>query len=140
MVPFATSPCTPASRYAPTLRSSAPSSIAPEGPNGVVTAGMMPSKCAMSPSCRARAASHKAMGSATGRVRSAPRVQATDLGRRLRLAIAAAPVALGDGPLEGVEPARQRADRVGDRVGQVDPVGVGALGLAPVHPHDVAGV
>ena len=37
-------------------------------------------------------------------------------------------VALGELALERVDAARQRADRVGDRVGQVDPVGVGALG------------
>ena len=35
---------------------------------------------------------------------------------------------------------RQRPDRVGDRVGQVGPVGVRALGLAALDPHRMAGV
>ena len=36
--------------------------------------------------------------------------------------------------------ARERLDRLGDRVGQVDPVGVGALDAAAVDAHRVAGV
>ena len=35
---------------------------------------------------------------------------------------------------------RERLQRVRDRVGQVDPVGVRPLGLAPLDPHGVAGV
>ena len=42
--------------------------------------------------------------------------------------------------LERRDPARQALDRVGDRVGQVDPVGVGTLGPAALDPHRMAGV
>src|SRR3954452_8941140 len=140
IVAFATSPWTPASRYAATLRSSAASSIAPAASNGVVTAGMMPSKWAMGPIMPpADGRSQGEPGSAAGRVRPAARVQPPDLGGRLGVA-ALAPVEFGDRALERVEPAGQRANRVGHRVGQVDPVGVGPLGLAAVDADDVAGI
>ena len=42
--------------------------------------------------------------------------------------------------LELGDPPRERLQRVRDRVGQVDPVGVRPLGLAPLDPHGVAGV
>ena len=42
------------------------------------------------------------------------------------------PRQLGDLPLELGDPRRQARDRVSDRVGQVDPVGVGALGTLAV--------
>src|SRR5215210_3562087 len=129
IVPFATRPWTPASRYAATLRSSARSSTSPSASNGVVTAGMMPSKC-MAPIMPPR----------TVRVRPAPRAQWVHLGRRVAGIAVRAPRRLGRPALERLEAARQRADRVGDRVGQVDPVGVRALGLAAVDAHDMAGV
>src|SRR5215218_7464988 len=44
MVPVATKPCTPASRSAPALRSSASTSTAPAASKGVVRAGMIPGK------------------------------------------------------------------------------------------------
>src|SRR3954447_6121373 len=44
IVPLATSPWTPASSSAARFASSAARSISPSAPNGVVTAGMMPSK------------------------------------------------------------------------------------------------
>ena len=51
-----------------------------------------------------------------------------------------AAVELGEPPLELGDPLRERLDRLGDRVGQVDPVGVGAFEPAAFDPHRVAGV
>ena len=42
--------------------------------------------------------------------------------------------------LERGDPAREPLDRVGDRVGQVDPVGVGTLRAPPLDAHRMAGV
>src|SRR3954454_13914211 len=96
IVPFATSPWTPASRYAATLRSSAASSVAPAASNGVVTAGMRALKWAMGPIMPpADGRSQGEPGSAAVRFRPAPRVQPPDLGGRLVVA-ALVPVEFGD--------------------------------------------
>ena len=44
---------------------------------------------------------------------------------------AGSPVELGEPPLELADPLREPLDRVGDRVGEVDPVGVGPSTLRP---------
>ena len=51
-----------------------------------------------------------------------------------------AAVELGQATLEVGDPLRERLDRLGDRVGQVDPVGVGALDPLAVDLDRVAGV
>ena len=50
------------------------------------------------------------------------------------------PDELGDLALELGDPLRHALDRLGDRVGKMDPVGVGALDLAALDPHGMAGV
>ena len=62
------------------------------------------------------------------------------LGGGLPGAVGLAVGQLGDRALERLDAAGQAADRVGDGVGQVDPVGVGPLGPATVDAHDVPGV
>ena len=42
--------------------------------------------------------------------------------------------------LQDCEPRRESLDRLGDRVGKMDPVGIGSLGPAALDPHQVAGV
>ena len=50
------------------------------------------------------------------------------------------PASVGEPPLDLADALGEPLDRVGDRVGEVDPVGVGALGLAALDPDGVAGV
>ena len=60
-------------------------------------------------------------------------------GARSRARRRRAAAELGDHPLELGDARRERAHRVGDRVGQVDPVGVGALDAAAVDADRVPG-
>src|SRR4051812_34531170 len=101
------------------LRSSAAVSIAPEASNGVVTAGMIPSK-SMAASCRLAASARHvppAVVLAAGRVRPAPRPQFAHVARDPRAtgaaAVAGSAVAFGERALELRDAARQRPDRVG---------------------------
>ena len=58
----------------------------------------------------------------------------------VRAVVAVGPLVPPGGLLEGRDPARQALDRVRDRVGQVHPVGVRALGPAPLDADRMAGV
>src|SRR5215218_794066 len=73
---------------------------------------------------------------ATCGVRSADVAQRHDVADLRSLAA----VALRELALEVGDPAGELLDRVGDRVGQVHPVGVRALGLAALDPDRVARV
>ena len=97
-------------------------------------------RCGPRPGARLQGApAHRAAGRSSTERRQPPaglrpaRAGAARGPRRARLlGVLLAPVELGELALEAVDAARQRPDRVGDRVGQVDPVGVGALGPPPV--------
>ena len=91
--------------------------------------------CAAGAASRARTAVSSssrriAPGLPTSGVRAAHGPQRQHVGARLRR-LAAHLVEL---LLELGDPPRERLQRVGDRVGQVDPVGVRPLGLAPLDP------
>ena len=62
--------------------------------------------------------------------------QRPDLGHRLGIF----PGELRDRPLQRANTTRQALDRLGDRVWQMDPIGVGTLRTAPIHTYRMTGV
>ena len=85
--------------------------------------------------CRSRAL-RRACRRPTRRPGSGPGPGAADGPRRA--AWCSLPGEVGDRALELPDPLGEAAQRVRDRVGQVQPVGVGALGLAALDAHRVA--
>ena len=73
-------------------------------------------------------------GADAGSSGRAPSLRPSGLGRPA----SAWPSVPAGASLERLDPPRQTLDRVGDRVGQVDPVGVGALGAPALDPHRMA--
>ena len=72
------------------------------------------------------------------RPKSVPRLGRKLVDRRVRLLLAS--LDLGEAPLEPGDSLRERLDRLGDRIREVDPVGVGALDRLALDPHRVPGV
>ena len=97
-----------------------------------------------SPSTRRREPSPTDVASAAGGIRAARgprRLGAVRASAPAAASCAGVDAALGERALlERADAARQPLDRVGDRVGQVDPVGVGPLRPAAVDAHRMAGV
>src|SRR5262249_19335906 len=96
--------------------------------SGVVVVSVIPSPpSGVAPDC----ANYPRRALPTRWVASLHWAQRPHVGRRLRLL----PGQLGHRVLECLDAVGQALDRVGDRVGQVNPVRVGALDLAPVDAH-----